>query len=179
MCNLAALECILFELWSIKVTHFLTILCAALWAPQPPAPPVHTCIFLNPNDLGLFFFISKKRYQQQIDTKVNALGLVEVLKNVKHMRKRWTMKQLYHIWGTSSQHATICWRQLKSTTVNWHLLKTLWVSYSWPLLSVEDCGWPNLAFSICWRQLQFSTGSCYLLEWDWVLYLLASAIYWR
>ena len=27
-------------------------------------------------------------------------------KNVKHIRKRWTMKPLFHIWGTSSRHAT-------------------------------------------------------------------------
>ena len=49
VCNLAAVACIPFELWHVKVVHFLIILCVTLWAPQPlapqpPTPPGHTCI---------------------------------------------------------------------------------------------------------------------------------------
>ena len=95
MCNLAALACILFELWSIKVTHFLTILCVTLWAPQPPAPqppaPPGTylyilyCNFLiiHHNDLGLVLFQSRD-IKLQIGTKVNVLGIVEVLKKLSN-----------------------------------------------------------------------------------------------
>ena len=99
MCNLAALACILFELWSIKVTHFVTILCVTLWAPQPPPPqpppPPGTylyilyCNFLiiHPNDLGLFLF-QRRDIKLQIDTKVNVLDIVEILKKLQNTFKK-------------------------------------------------------------------------------------------
>ena len=99
MCNLAALACILFKLWNIKVIHFLTILCVTLWAPHPPAQPLAppgTCTylytlchnFLHPNDLGLFYLFQSRDIKLQIDTKVNVLGLVEVLTKMSNTQEK-------------------------------------------------------------------------------------------
>ena len=152
MCNLATLACILFELWSIKVTHFLTILCVTLWAPQPPAPqplapPVHTFFYtlcrnfliIHPNDLGLFSF-QRRDIKLQTDTKVNILGLVEVLKKCQthekkvnhkttppYLRDQFTTCDLLHCniqhiksfanWTSSLR------KQVKQNTNNfWHVL---------------------------------------------------------
>ena len=85
MCNLAALECILFELLRIKLTHFLIILCVALWAPQPPTPPGHTCILCTVTFLLYilmawnFVLFQRRHIKPKINIKVNVLGLVEVL----------------------------------------------------------------------------------------------------
>ena len=83
----------------------MTILCVSLWAPQPsapqpPAPPgTHTCIFCTVTFLlGLYtimtwdFFLFQRRdikLQIEIDTKVNVLGIMEVLKNCQtHLKKK-------------------------------------------------------------------------------------------
>ena len=65
---------------------FLTNLCVTLWALQPPAPPVHTCILSAVTFLLYilmtwdFFLVQRRDIKLQIDTKFNVLGLVEVLK---------------------------------------------------------------------------------------------------
>ena len=123
MCNLAALVCILFELWSIKITHFFTILCVTLWAPQPPAPqppaPRGTYLYtlcrnfliMHPNDLGLFFF-QRRDIKLQIDTKVNVIGLVEVLKKCQTHKKKVnheTTPPYLRDQFTTCNHKLHCW----------------------------------------------------------------------
>ena len=44
-------------------------------------------LIIHPNDLGLSLF-QRRDIKLQIDIRVNVLDLVEVLKKVKHMRKR-------------------------------------------------------------------------------------------
>ena len=94
--NLVALASILFELWHIKITHVLIILCVTLWAPQPPTPPGHTFILCTVTFLLYilmiwdFLLFQRRHIKLQIDTKVIVQGLVKVLQkiNVKHMANK-------------------------------------------------------------------------------------------
>ena len=112
VCNLAALACIVFELWSIKVAHFSTILWVGLLNRQlnHQLHLVHTCILRTVTFLlyilmtwDFFFLFQRREINLQIDTtQCTRPGRSTLKISNTWKREPWNnLRQIYlWIWGT-------------------------------------------------------------------------------